>query len=246
MRSIDDIMNFRTDISPFLVHLTRMSGEQSARTRLESIIGQRRLKSGPGLVSHASYGFPYARLSEPHVAKYFHAICFTETPLNQIHCLLDVEGRSVNLEPYGLVFLRQRLQERGVAPVLYFNNELGDKPALVQALTQLIDENPDIARQILPFIAVFGRKLPPACQGEPPPGRIDFLWEREWRWPRLTGDFSFDVPDVFIGLCPHNEICHFESMLHPIRFVDPRRNMRWYSAQLIEMRQRLDLTQSVV
>ena len=246
MRSIDDIMDFRTDISPFLVHLTRTSDGQVARARLESIIGEKKLEVGPTLVSHASFGFPYMELQNPAVAEFFQAVCFTETPLDQIHCLLDVQDRAVNLEPYGLVFLRQRLQERGVAPVIYLNNELGDKPPLVQALAQLVDEKPDIARQILPLIAVFGKKLPPACQGVPPSGRIDFLWEREWRWPRSRGDFSFNITDVFIGLCPHDEISEFENMLPLVRFVDPRRNMRWYSTQLIEMRQRRDLTQSVV
>jgi hypothetical protein len=126
------------------------------------------------------------------------------------------------------------------------NNELGDKPPLIEALAGLIEENPEIARQILPFIAIFGKKLPPECEGNPPPGRIDFLWEREWRWPYMSGDLSFDTQDVFIGLCPHDEIEAFERLFPRVRFVDPRRTMRWYSTQLVEMRQRLNLAQSVV
>lgn len=239
-------MNFRTDLSPFLVHLTRRNGTDSARTRLETIITELALKAGSSLVSHASFGLSFGRLQDPTISQYFKAVCLTETPLDQIHCLLEIENRDINLEPYGLVFLRRPLQQRGVSPVLYLNNELGDKPALIRALAEMVDQNQGLARQILPFVAVFGSLLPPRGEGTPPTGRIDFLWEREWRWPAFNGNLQFDQADVFLGLCPHEEIDHFETLLPPIRFVDPARNMRWYSSELIEMRQRLNLTQSVV
>lgn len=239
-------MNFRTDLSPFLVHLTRTNGTDSARTCLEMIITEMSLMAGSSLVSHASFGLAYARLQDPDLSQYFKAVCLTETPLDQIHCLLEIENRDVNLEPYGLVFLRRPLQERGVAPVIYLNNERGDKPALIRALAEMVDQNQVLARQILPFVAVFGSLLPPGGEGTPRAGRIDFLWEREWRWPAFNGNLQFSHAEVFLGLCPHEDIDHFEALFPPIRFVDPRRNMRWYSSQLIEMRQRLDLTQSVV
>jgi hypothetical protein len=62
----------------------------------------------------------------------------------------------------------------------------------------------------------------------------------------MSGDLSFNTPDVFIGLCPHDEIEQFERLFPSVHFVDPRRTMRWYSTQLVQMRQRLNLTQSVV
>jgi hypothetical protein len=98
----------------------------------------------------------------------------------------------------------------------------------------------------LPLIAVFGRKiLPPRAQSVPE-GRVDFRWEREWRYPYIEGAFAFDTDDVFIGLCPHDEIEYFKDLWPEIDFIDPRRNIKWYATQLIEARQRLDLKFSVV
>lgn len=135
MRSINDILDFRTDVSPFLVHLTRTADGRSAHERLKCIIQQRRLEAGNDRISSASFGLDDAQSRAK--KDYFRAVCFTETPLDQIHCLLDIENRKVNLEPYGLVFLRESLQGRGVSPVLYLNNELGDKGNTVCSLADL-------------------------------------------------------------------------------------------------------------
>jgi hypothetical protein len=52
--------------------------------------------------------------------------------------------------------------------------------------------------------------------------------------------------DIFVGICPHEEIERFEKMFKKINFIDPRRNMKWYATQLINARCRLDLKFSVV
>lgn len=57
---------------------------------------------------------------------------------------------------------------------------------------------------------------------------------------------SFSDSDVFIGLCPHDSIPDFESAFPPVQFIDPMRNMKYYSTKLVAARQRLDLKFSVV
>jgi hypothetical protein len=131
MRDISDILLFRGDISPFLAHLTRALDGADASTRLREILNRRQLRPGPTLVSDARFGGNTFDIPADQRHRLFGAVCFTETPVSDVHCLLEIGGRAVNLEPYGLVLLKDRLKTRGVAPVMYLNNEAGDIDAVV-------------------------------------------------------------------------------------------------------------------
>ena len=245
-RNIEDVLYFRDDISPFLAHLTRdRDGELDARSALEQIIRDGVLKPSVEPISDAKYGIRTSGMKSEDIQRFFNAICFTETPLSEIHCLLDIAYRKVNLKPYGLVFLKHNLRMVGVSPVLYFNNENMDKDTVFQAICSLINTHPGEAAQILPLVSVFGKSiLAPGAT----PNRIDidFLWEREWRYPSENGPLSFTASDVFIGLCPHEEIDYFEARMPGVGFIDPRRNIKWYATKLVNARQRLNIKYSVV
>jgi hypothetical protein len=145
-----------------------------------------------------------------------------------------------------LVFLRERLEQRGISPVFYLNNELGDKAAVIKGLCKLIEVDEEAAKQILPLISFFGEKIPPCGNNAAPSGRIDFRWEREWRYPASKGAFNFTSEDILVGLCPNEEIEHFEKFFPGIEFVDPTRNIKWYAKKLINARKRLKILHSVV
>lgn len=245
-RDVTDILYFRGDLSPFLIHLTRTFESLNAEKRLRRIIEARRLVAGNSLVSHATFGYRIGSLNAEEKRRLFSAICFTETPLSEMHCLLEIAGREVDLAPYGLVFLKDRLVTRGVSPALYLNNTQGDKDAIVRGLDKLIDTNREVAEATLPLIAVFGKQLQSVYSTAARNREIDFRWEREWRYPASAGDFEFTEDDVFIGLCPHEEIEEFESRWQGIKFIDPTRNVKWYASKLIAARQRLDIKYSVV
>jgi hypothetical protein len=246
MRKIENVLHFRSDIFPFLVHLTRRIGRTSAREKLEKILISKELYASETLVSMASYGISYSQLDAETKRRFFNAICFTETPLNEIYCLLEISGRSVNLEPYGLVFLRERLEQRDVSPAFYINNELGNKADVIKGLCKLIEFDEKTAEQILPLISIFGKQLPPYSSNSEQSERFDFRWEREWRYPASKGDFAFTSEDILVGLCPDEEISHFEEFFPGIDFVDPTRNIKWYANKLIDARKRLDILHSVV
>jgi hypothetical protein len=97
----------------------------------------------------------------------------------------------------------------------------------------------------LPLVAIFGKKITPpgafAAEGE-----VDFRWEREWRYVPINGPYQLVEDEIFMGLCPHNEIQRFERLWPPIKFIDPTRNKKWYATKLINARQRLNLKHSVV
>jgi hypothetical protein len=242
VRNIDDILHFRSDISPFIVHLTK--GE-NAKDILKNILRENELKQSGNQVSDLRFAVRTIGMDEGDLKKFFGAICFTETPLNEIHCLFDIRYRQTNLQPYGLVFLKENLSKKGVSPVFYINNELGDKGNVLRALCGLRGDHPDEAAEILPLVAIYGNKITPPGADEVE-GSIDFRWEREWRFPFVRGPLTLSADDVFIGLCPDNDIDEFEREFPGYEFVDPLRNMKWNATKLINARQRLDIQFSVV
>lgn len=248
VRLIDDILHFRQDISPFLVHLTKNSGDHDAKGNLKSILKDEQLRPGSQPFCDVKYAIDLKKqktLSERDKLHFFTAICFSETPLSEIHCLLEIDYRNVNLEPYGIVFLKEKLETKNVSPVCYINNIKGDKNSFFYKFGNLVDSDPDFAKEILPLLSVFGNKIMPrGCSQKD--GNIDFRWEREWRLPAYLGPLPFDNNDVFIGLCPHDEIDEFEAEHPEYTFIDPRRNLKWYSTKLINRRQELDMKHSVV
>jgi len=247
MRSIDDILYFRGDISPFLAHLTKARNVAMPASRiLTRIIKERRLVAGSTKVSDGRFGMYTLGLSEAERLCFFGGICFTETPLSEVHSLLEIAYRSVDLAPYGLVFLKDRLCAKGVSPVVYINNERGDQDLVFQALCSLANTRHDEACKILPLLSVFGMKITPPGAVARPAGAVDFRWEREWRYPYSAGALEFDENDVFVGLCPHDSIARYEGMFPGVGFIDPRRNMKWYATKLVEARQRLNIKFSVV
>jgi len=156
MRNITDILFFRGDISPFLVHLTRDHEEMEAKEVLKEILDKRKLVAGRDSISDVRFG---GNLEDEQKYIYFSAICFTETPLSEAHCLLEIKGRNVDLKPYGLVFSKDKLKNKGVSPVIYINNWLGDQDGVVRALFSLIETHPEDAKFLIPLVTVFGEKI---------------------------------------------------------------------------------------
>ena len=248
MRDIEHILNFRRDLSPFLTHLTRASKSESAKDTLIKILDSGELVAGGDPVSDARWGLEFAKLKNldtDEQKRFFNAVCFTETPLDEIHCLLEIGNRDIDLEPYGLVYVREKLQAKCVSPVVYIQNCCGDKNPLFAALCSMIKDYPDEAAIFIPLVSVFGDKLKPAGTHHTPAGEVDFRWEREWRQVFERCPVAFDENNVFVGICPDEEIDYFETKYN-YPFVDPRRNMKWYASKLIEARQKHDLKCSVV
>jgi hypothetical protein len=247
-RSINEVLYFRSDISPFLVHLTKKKESKTAKDILTNIINEKQLVANNSFVSDIKYATNTSKMNDDEKRKLFGAVCLTETPINEIYCLLGIAKSQVNLEPYGLVFIKDNLRRKGVSPVLYFNNEQDDKYEMFQALSSLKEKYPKEAAKLFPLISVFGEKIHnPDLNSHPgTQGTVDFLWEREWRYPTINGDLLFTQEDIFIGLCPHEEIEEFENLLPNIKFIDPMRNVKWYANKLVEARQRCEMKYSVV
>lgn len=190
----------RRDLSQFLVHLTREYEGSSARANLISILRERTICAR---TAHCLFKYEFDSLGlSATLKKRFRTVCFTETPLPQIkHLIAKMPRRAINLKPYGLVFDRHALLEKGANPAIYINTE-GTK--LKQLLLSefrkrfknvTTSSEPRDTRfacceaifQYYALVNIFS------------PGH-DFTWEREWR---LSGNLEFKYREIVAIIAPN-------------------------------------------
>lgn len=219
---IADLLSRRTDLSSFVVHLTRKTDpEHTARVNLKSILEQRVIEArsafGPAVSQVPARG---------EGSKSQYCVSFSETPLEHLYCLTQaIPKRKVQLSSYGLAFTKMTARQRGVNPVWYTDITPGHD-WLMNPINELVaSETKRLKRfsksplaQITPFVEQMGSGRGRSGHGY----RKEFWWEREWRH---RGDFRFFKTDVVFGLAPENRIEELETFSRKlqirIRFVDP-------------------------
>jgi len=213
---ITDVLARRTDLSTFLVHLTRDVNGRTARQNLDSIIQTNTIEArssfGPAVQALTNAGQP---------TNHQHCACFTETPLEHVSLLAQPidEPRNIQFAPYGIAITRKQGRRRGVNPVWYLDMTPGH-PWLTESVRLLVQE----AIERGPYI-----NSPLACltpfmdwMGVWDTGRKEFWWEREWRHHG-----HFNLPPTYIVLAPEAEheelemVADSESVAQCVRFVDP-------------------------
>ena len=103
----------RTDLSTFLIHLTRSQDKLSAPEVLEKILREGKL------VAKNPYCLVKEALKNEKIRNEYSVVCFSEAPLDQIHSFIgESPGRGINFEPYGLVFSKEVISRKGGNPVL--------------------------------------------------------------------------------------------------------------------------------
>ncbi len=182
----------RSDFSNFIVHLTK--GNKAAKN-LINILKQQTIEAkkvhcvfGPKIISK-QLGFT-SKLRNA-----FKTVCFTETPIDQIQKLTEeMPERNIKLKPYGLVFSRDYLLEKGANPAFYLNSK---GTALKKYLIDQFDYNfsgikkykewkeqeDDFYREIIQYYSLINDMS----------SRYDFSWEREWRY---CGNFKFNYTNL--------------------------------------------------
>lgn len=118
VRAIQEVLALRTDLSTFLVHLTKESDTQTAADRLRNIVRDRTLRAGDFMPPlSTSLGLP------PDSQR---VVCFTETPLHLVSLLLGTIGQRNNTySPYGLAITKRGGRLNGVNPVWYLDTSSG-------------------------------------------------------------------------------------------------------------------------
>lgn len=236
---IEEILARRSDLSTFLVHLTRATGGKAeaggrtARENLEKILTDKKLSAqspfGPAAQSLTKCGLPVDSQK---------AVCFTETPLEHTSLLIgEIEGRQCQFEPYGIAITRKQARKRGVNPVWYLDITPGHHwitnsiDGLISQAIKTGDFDSQYISKIAPFIEQMGSGQSQFTGNY----RKEFWWEREWRH---VGDLC--LPRKIIILCPEDSMLEmqnfasgctdiFDDPYYNASFVDPR----WSLEQII-------------
>lgn len=205
---IRELLSRRSDLSTFLVHLTRdwedENGEffQSARNAFAQIIEQRRL------LALSPMGFAQEQDDPDDQTKQSQrVVSFSETPLEYTHAMcVEIEDRErrIELRPYGLALTKVIARNRAVNPVWYVDMSPAGHDWLAHSIWALRDaaiatgdfHGQPIAR-LLPFFDWMGGPFPRTGKWK------EFWWEREWRH---LGIFELaPVWSKIIWLCPEDE-----------------------------------------
>lgn len=226
----------RSDLSRYLVHLTRDYDRKSARDNLINILKTKTIEARN-----------YHCLFSPKIRKMeisgklknsFKTVCFTEAPLNQIKNLVsDIPKRNIKLKPYGIVFWRDKLLDKGANPAIYLNAKGTDlRDYLIQQFDNQFKEiktlrklkrEDDYYYEIIQYFSLINVIN----------DKYDFSWEREWRF---HGDFKFNYRNIVAIVCEDPEglenLCEKKLQEKALKFIKrtPLISPEWSYEQLIE------------
>lgn len=216
MGKIAEVLSQRTDISIYLAHLTKQTETGSAFENLVSIL------KGKKLIAYNHHCLFSPLLKNHTHQELFATVCFTETPLDKIQLLTNIDERKVNMEPYGLIFTKQTIRNAGGNPVFYLYEENQELKALIM---KMFREN---SNELEDF-SHFGSLINVVKE------KHDFSWEREWR---IKGDYSFNYEDIFAIIAPGAEYLKIKKAvgtpeINNIFFIDPKSSMEQILERLI-------------
>src|SRR5687767_756900 len=99
---IRDVLNRRTDLSTFVVHLTKTIGSDHAHTQLQSILDEQRIEARTPMGWALDQDDPS---DSSHQSQ--RVVSFTETPLEHIYShVAEIAGRREKFEPYGIAMTK--------------------------------------------------------------------------------------------------------------------------------------------
>lgn len=205
---INHALSRRSDLSTFVVHLTRDYKTSSAKDQLKSIINSHSIEAR-SMLGHAKKTLE-KRGKQLDSQK---CVCFTETPLEYIYLLCEeINNREVQYKPYGIAITKKVARQNGINPVWYLDISPTGRDWLTKPFNDLIEEalrknrfEGSPVAKLAPFIEQMGTKYKDDGNLE---YRKEFWWEREWRH---QGNFA--LPRHVIVLCPEAEHDEFRSVI---------------------------------
>ncbi len=224
-----EIVRKRTDLSFFLVHLTKANKDMDPAHRLMSILqanstGYCSLRGTP----QGYFGKLEDVVSDPVLTELARGVAFTEAPLDQIkHFAMPIDAAGRQYSSFGLVFEQEFIRKARGNPCFYVNTwpDLSRRDALFDLLNDGHLKT-SAYRDLLLYFNIFGE----GKGGKP----LDFYWEREWRVP---GDLRFRHEDVFVGLADSDEdtkgrswVKYFRHTFPKVPFIDPQ----WSNDEILQ------------
>ncbi|WDZ91197.1 abortive infection system antitoxin AbiGi family protein [Nocardiopsis sp. HUAS JQ3] len=238
MATIEELLHRRTDLSTFLVHLTRDDEESGAKARqnLLDILEYNRIEA------RKVYGMAKNLIEQDpgqyrDLVKTQKVVSFTETPLEHAWMMchkMDGRQRQMQFNGYGLAFTKAFGRRWGVNPVWYLDQTPGHgvpggRKWLTRAIHELLEEAVDRGEtydaeesEIPPFLDEPIFRLTPFL--EQMGGTKEFWWEREWRY---VGDFVFQPKKLVVAFVPEAEQESFREDLAEVNpsYTDGKRKL---------------------
>jgi hypothetical protein len=212
-KNIRGVLYRRSDLSTFVVHLTRDEEHKSAKDKLKSITRDWTIRA------KSPFGAAVKTLNAKQMSTNSQeCVCFTETPLEYIHLMTaEIIERDYTFKNYGIAMTKKMARKNGVNPVWYTDITPGHD-WLMKPINALIDEavksgnfcDSEIAK-ITPFIEQMGDNRPTGGDLK------EFWWEREWRH---AGDF--ELPNHVITICPEDDFSEFEDLVQEQQGFKPK------------------------
>jgi hypothetical protein len=197
---IEQLLHRRTDLSTFLVHLTKDTGDRTARDNLLSIAEARVIEARKPLGMGADLDDHLRRTPATQ-----RVACFSETPLEHTWMMArQIQGRKESFQRYGVVFTKSFCRRKGCNPVWYLDITKGHdwltepvREQVNRAVSESTDATGAIDRQRLVSQPIL--RITPFIEqmGKPNGTRKEFWWEREWRH---VGNFNFRTPKHVVAL----------------------------------------------
>jgi hypothetical protein len=245
--TIEELLERRTDLSTFLVHLTRDTDDGiSAREHLLRILVDCTLLRGAPMGAAAMLAERHGS-NQPDFRNTQRVVCFTESPLEHTWMMCaNIEARRMRFAPYGVAFTKTWGRIVGVNPVWYVDVTPIGRDWLMNPVNRIVKQaeaaehfTHDIFR-LTPFIETMGRLGQE--EGRRPK---EFWWEREWRY--AGADLTFDPRRVVAVLVPEDDQEQFATDLEnrieldpryyeSLRFLDPRWSLERMIAALAGVR----------
>ncbi len=204
-QDIREVLNRRSDLSTFVVHLTK------DKKSLEGIVKHWKIEA------KSVWGLAKNKLADnTPEAKSQKCVCFTETPLEYLYLMIKpIKDRQFQPGDYGIAITKKLARKKGLNPVWYVDMTPGQSKQwqLSKALDGLRDEkinNNNFKDSHVAKIAPFIEQMYPGTNNGRPK---EFWWEREWRH---IGDFV--LPNHVILICPEQEFEQFR------RLIDEKQN----------------------
>jgi hypothetical protein len=226
---IRTILHRRTDLSTFVVHLTRRRDPgYSAQDALVDIARSGRLEARRSMGWAKTQDDPGDGTKQSQ-----RVVCFSETPLEHINLMVGaIQGRAIAMEPYGLALPKLKARKLGINPIWYIDQTAGANHQwrLARALDSLRDQliaqaaadnrnfHESRLAQVFPFMEQMGTW---------PGSTKEFWWEREWRH---LGHLTIP-PTGVMWLFPENEANTITQRVG--RALEPWIDPRWGLEEIV-------------
>ncbi|MFA5803863.1 MAG: hypothetical protein WC879_04420 [Melioribacteraceae bacterium] len=225
----------RDDFSKFIIHLTRNYKNISAENNLINILNQKCIEA---INFHCLFSPLIKKMDfSDLLQKKFMTVCFTEIPLNQINKVVgDIPGRNIQLQPFGLVFWRHHIIDKGGNPALYINGSSDLKKFLLCKFKEQF-ENIKLFKKLKAKDSNYREIVNYFSLINIIQDNHDFSWEREWRF---NGDFKFNYSDL-VAIIAENpeeflEKCSSNLSVRKVEYIKriPIINPEWNYEEILE------------